>query len=82
MLSKKCQTLLIKWTIQTKKVYTMLKSKTHAARIIVNPIGRENLQFRRKTNRYGKPVGTFSSNQGYLSVSKDANTGRFVSRPA
>lgn len=51
------------------------------AKITVNPIGRENLQFRRKTNRYGKPVGTFSSNQGYLSVSKDS-IGRFCSRPS
>ena len=46
----------------------------------VNPIGRMNLQFRRVTNRYGKPIGTFSSHQGYLSVARDVETGQFVSR--
>ncbi len=46
----------------------------------VNPIGRQNLQFRRVTNRYGKPVGSFSGHQGYLSVARDVETGRFVSR--
>lgn len=47
---------------------------------LVNPIGRNNLQFRRRTNRYGK-VGTFSNNQGYLSVSRDVMTGKFLPRP-
>ena len=46
----------------------------------INPIGRNNLQFRRQTTRYNKPKGSFSSNQGYLSVARDARTGRFVSR--
>ena len=46
----------------------------------VNPIGRENLQFRRQTTRYGKPKGSFSSNQGYLSVARDSGTGQFASR--
>jgi hypothetical protein len=46
----------------------------------VNPIGRQNLQFRRTTKRYGKPVGSFSSLQGYLSVARDVETGQFVSR--
>lgn len=46
---------------------------------IVNPIGRKNLQFRRTTNRWGK-LGTFSNNQGYLSVSRDADTGKFLPR--
>ena len=49
-------------------------------KIIVNPIGRKNLQFRRTTDRYA-PKGTFSSNQGYLSVSKN-ELGQFCSRPA
>jgi hypothetical protein len=39
----------------------------------------ENLQFRRTTGRY-KQKGTFSSNKGYLSVSRDASTGQFVAR--
>jgi hypothetical protein len=47
--------------------------------IIRNPIGVENLQFRRTTGRY-KQKGTFSSNKGYLSVSRDANSGQFVAR--
>tara|TARA_R110002167_G_scaffold4051_4_gene19276 strand:+ start:1049 stop:1222 length:174 start_codon:yes stop_codon:yes gene_type:complete len=51
-------------------------------KIIVNPIGRKNLQFRRVTNRYGKPIGSFSSHQGYLSVSRNPITGQFMSRPA
>jgi len=46
----------------------------------INPIGRKNLQFRRVTKRYGKPVGSFSSQQGYLSVARDVETGQFVSR--
>ena len=46
----------------------------------VNPIGRNNLQFRRVTKRYGKPVGSFSGQQGYLSVARDVETGQFVSR--
>ena len=47
---------------------------------IVNPIGRKKLMFFRSTDRYGKRKGTASKNQGYLSVARDANTGRFVSR--
>ena len=35
------------------------------------------MQFRRKTKRYGKPVGTFSSNIGYMRVRRDAN-GKFA----
>lgn len=45
----------------------------------INPIGRKNLQFRRQTTRYGNK-GTFSSNQGFLSVARCINTGKFVSR--
>ena len=43
------------------------------------PVGSGNLQFRRVTTRYGKPKGSFSSNQGFLRVMRDAATGRFVS---
>jgi hypothetical protein len=60
--------------------------KAITATIIVNPIGRQNLQFRRTTNQYG-PKGSFSSNQGYLSVSRlaagspNGTGGNFCSRP-
>lgn len=40
-------------------------------------VSRKQVQFRRKTAKYGKPVGTFSSNQGYLAVGRDA-LGRFA----
>jgi len=46
----------------------------------VNPIGRQNLMFRRTTKRYGKPLGSWSHHQGYLSVARDVESGRFVSR--
>ena len=46
----------------------------------INPIGRQRLIFRRSTTRYGFGKGTFSSNQGYLSVARDASSGQFVSR--
>ena len=55
-------------------------------KIIVNPIGRQNLQFRRTTSQYG-PKGSFSSNQGYLSISRlpagspNGTGGNFCSRP-
>jgi hypothetical protein len=38
----------------------------------------KKLFFQRKTSRYA-PVGTFSSNQGYLAV-KHAKNGRFISQ--
>jgi len=57
----------------------MLKIKANVKNIIRNPIGVDNLQFRRTTNRY-KRKGTFSSNKGYLQVSRDAITGQFVKR--
>lgn len=41
------------------------------------PIGSENLMFRRVTNRYAKK-GTISSNRGYLSVKREAKSGRFA----
>ena len=47
--------------------------------INVKPIGKTNLLFRRTTNRYAKK-GTISSNQGYISVARDTDTGRFTSR--
>jgi hypothetical protein len=34
----------------------------------------------RTTDRHGKPVGTFSNNQGYLAVKHDPVTGRFISK--
>ena len=41
------------------------------------PIGSENMMFRRVTNRYARK-GTLSSNRGYLSVKRNAKTGRFA----
>ena len=41
-------------------------------------VSRKQVQFRRKTAKYGKPVGTFSSNQGYLAVKARDALGRFA----
>lgn len=49
------------------------------AGVIRNPIGVENLQFRRTTSRY-KRSGTWANNKGYLSVSRNASNGQFVKR--
>tara|TARA_R100001015_G_C4483525_1_gene63310 strand:- start:289 stop:465 length:177 start_codon:yes stop_codon:yes gene_type:complete len=57
----------------------MFRKTVNVKAIIRNPVGVENLQFRRTTGRY-KQKGTFSSNKGYLSVSRDANSGQFVAR--
>ena len=57
----------------------MFKKTVNVKAIIRNPVGVENLQFRRTTGRY-KQKGTFSYNKGYLSVSRDANSGQFVAR--
>ena len=57
----------------------MFKKTVNVKAIIRNPVGVENLQFRRTTGRYNQK-GTFSSNKGYLSVSRDANSGQFVAR--
>jgi hypothetical protein len=63
-----------------------IMQKSIAAKIIVNPIGRQNLQFRRTTNEFG-PKGSWSNNQGYLSVSRlaagspNGTGGNFCSRP-
>jgi hypothetical protein len=43
------------------------------------PIGKQNLLFRRTTNRYAKK-GTISSNQGYISVARNTKTGQFAKR--
>ena len=43
----------------------------------VFPIGSNNMLFRRSSNRYGRK-GTFSNNNGYKRVMRDAFTGRFV----
>ena len=48
--------------------------------VIVNPIGSENLMFRRTTNRYSRK-GTWSKNRGYLKVSRVLKSGRFTERP-
>jgi hypothetical protein len=53
--------------------------KKNVSNVIRNPIGVDNLQFRRVTSRY-KRKGTFSANKGYLSVSRDKVTGQFVGR--
>jgi len=55
------------------------KKTVNVKAIVRNPVGVENLQFRRTTSRY-KRKGTFSNNKGYLSVSRDASTGQFVAR--
>jgi len=56
------------------------KTKTvNVKTIIRNPIGIDNLLFRRITSRY-KRKGTVSNNKGFLQVSRDAVTGRFVTR--
>ncbi len=55
------------------------------SKLIVNPIGSQNLMFRRTTNRYGKRIGTLSSNRGYLKVSRSIapkTRGQFAPRPA
>lgn len=57
----------------------MFKKTVNVKAIIRNPIGVENLQFRRTTSRY-KRSGTWANNKGYLSVSRDANSGQFVKR--
>lgn len=36
--------------------------------------------YQRKTNRYNKPVGSFSSHKQYFLVDRDATTGQWVSR--
>lgn len=48
-------------------------------KIIRNPIGFNNLYVKRKTSRYGA-IGEFVNNVGYLKVSRDSVTGRWVSR--
>jgi len=57
----------------------LFKKTVNVKNVIRNPIGVDNLQFRRTTSRY-KQKGTFSSNKGYLQVSRDASTGQFVKR--
>ena len=63
-----------------RRLHTEYCQKKGRLMTAINPIGRENLQFRRQTTRYSKPKGSFSSNQGYLSVARDDQTGQFVSR--
>ena len=61
-------------------VFSVRRLKPKVKVSAINPIGRQRLIFRRTTRRYGFAKGTFSSNQGYLSVARDATTGQFVSR--
>lgn len=52
-------------------------------KVTINPIGSQNLLFRRTTNRYAAK-GTISSNRGYLKVSRSTapkTRGQFVPRP-
>ena len=51
----------------------------NVAGIIRNPVGLDNIQFRRTTGRY-KQKGTLSNNKGYLMVSRDEASGKFVKR--
>lgn len=54
------------------------------SKLIVNPIGSQNLMFRRTTNRYGKRIGTLSSNRGFLKISRSmapGTRGQFAPRP-
>ena len=37
-----------------------------------------DVQMRRKTNRYGKPKGSFMVNPGYFVSKRDPRTGRFA----
>lgn len=41
-------------------------------------VSRKDVQFRRKTARYGKAVGTMSNNQGFLAVKLRDVKGRFA----
>jgi len=50
---------------------------TYAVSKVVRPKG-QKLFRQRTTNRYGKPKGTFSPNQGYLTVLHGSD-GRFKS---
>ena len=43
-------------------------------------VTRQQVQFRRTTNRFAKK-GTFSSNQGYLAVTRNTD-GKFASKKA
>jgi hypothetical protein len=40
-------------------------------------VTRKEVQFRRKTARYGKAVGTMSNNQGYLALKARDAEGKF-----
>lgn len=40
-------------------------------------VAREDVLVRRKTARYGKPIGSLSNNQGYLAVPARDHKGRF-----
>ncbi len=54
-------------------------TRKSVSNIVRNPIGDENILFRRTTHRYGQK-GSFSDNLGYWKVSRDSTTGRFTKR--
>ena len=41
-------------------------------------VSRKDVQFRRKTKRYGKAIGTMSNNQGFLAVKARNTMGQFT----
>jgi hypothetical protein len=41
-------------------------------------VSRKEVQFRRKTARYGKAIGTMSNNQGYLALKSRDAEGKFA----
>ncbi len=49
------------------------------SKVIRNPIGWSNLYVKRTTARYGA-IGSFTNNVGYLKVSRDGSSGRWVTR--
>ena len=56
----------------------MFKKTVNVKAIIRNPVGVENLQFRRTTGRY-KQKGTWANNKGYMSVSRVDQGGAVIS---
>ena len=55
------------------------KERTNTMQKTITIVDRKLVQFRRKTARYNKPVGTFSTNQGYLAVAR-GNKGKFITK--
>ena len=57
--------------------FKSLLDQMFAKRVATN-LDTVDVQFRRQTSRYARK-GTFSTNKGYLKVTRDQATGRFVS---